>query len=212
MNDFKDLGGNLFADTRRVDDGKPFRLGMGELKETIAQTAMERFACAFDPIGRCGRRRLAFRKARPRGFRGNIKENCQVGHEPFRGEIVELAQERHIDAAAVTLIGKGGIGKTVADHPLAACESGTNDVGNNLGARGEEQEHLATRHRRIFHFFAHEPANELGQSRSARFTRYKNGMPLGTQLLGEQLNVCRLAAPFGPLERYEPTSHFFVTV
>ena len=164
MDGLQDLRGDLLARAGRIDDDEARRLGLRKFKETVAQTAVEELAGLLDAVRRRGGGRLARGEARPGGFGRDVEEDREVGLQALRRKVVEVLQPRHVDAAAVALVGEGRIGETVAQHPFAPRERGADHLGDDLRARREEEQHLAARNRRIRPLLPDERADLLGDA------------------------------------------------
>ena len=89
----------------------------------------------------------------------------------------------------VALVGEGRVGDPVAQHPFAPRECGADPLGDNLRARCEEEQHLATRNRRIRPLLPDERADLLGKRRPAGLARHEDRASFRPQGLRERLHL-----------------------
>src|SRR5439155_6657918 len=109
LDDRADLLGHLGGRPRRVDQPDALGLGPTDLEIPATHAPVERELLALEVV------EAAFADAAV-PFRGRqIEEQREVGQDTAGGMDVQLANEIEIDAAAVPLVGDGGVGVAITE-------------------------------------------------------------------------------------------------
>jgi hypothetical protein len=75
--------------------------------------------------------------------RVEVEQDGQVRVHGAAGESIRRRNERAIQTTTARLIGYGGIDETVAEHKGPLGELGPDDLADELGATGGEEERLS---------------------------------------------------------------------
>ena len=113
---------------------------------------MEIVARAFYAIRRRVRRRLAPAHALTRRRGVDVEKNSPVGLQPLAGKIICLTDNVTRKPTTIPLICESRIAEPVGNNPRSCLKRGTDDVPNELSARGEEKKKLRPVARRIVRF------------------------------------------------------------
>ena len=117
-----------------VEAVDPLRLFLGEATEAGDDALVKGEGLAADAV-------LGIRVGAGESLDGvDIEQDGEVGLEAAGGVVIELVEEVAIEAAAVALVGDGGIGVAVAEDDGAAIEGGTDEAVDVVGAVCEEEE------------------------------------------------------------------------
>ena len=102
---------------------------------------------------------------------GRSSSSVQSGTRSAVHGLRQALDELGIHAAAASLVGAGGIGEAIADHPLAARQRRADEVADVQRAGGEHQQRLGHRGHGLGAALEHDLAHALGQRRAARLAR-----------------------------------------
>jgi len=137
-----------------------------------------------------------------------VEEDGEVGLEAE----AEYAMhgEHGIDAklASGALVGLGGVGVAVAQDPLAAIHGGTDDLGDELRARGEHEGELGERSQSVSARIEENAANAFAYLGASGLAGGEDLDALFTQEIGEPLLMRAFAAAVEPLEGDESSAFF----
>ena len=100
------------------------------------------------------------------------------------------------------MIGKGGIGKTVADDHFATRQRGLDDLNQMVAARGKGNQRLG---QRVHGVMQHQGAQLFGQRRAAGLTRQSDYATLITKGLRQTGDVRGLARTVNAFKTDEQT-------
>jgi hypothetical protein len=132
---------------------------------------------------------------------GEHKEEGEVGASPADGEGDYFPDLFGIESAAMDLIGDGGIEKAVAEDNLAGGEGGTDDLTDELGAAGVEEEKLGLGGHVLIGFAVLEGvADFFADGGAARFAQNAHGAAKGAEAFGKGGDLGGFAAAFGAFE------------
>ena len=158
------------SDGGGVDHAHARRLGLGAREVGGAHALEESAVLALEAVELLARGAQAL----DRGLVGAIEHQRAVGHQPRmrdRGESVDQLRRHALPRA---LVGGGGIGEAVADHPAARLERRADDARDVVGARGEDQQRLDHRRHRPRRGSLRAGARR-GRCRRARASRWRGG-------------------------------------
>ena len=112
-----------------------------------------------------------------------------------------------IQAAAVALIGEGGVGETVAEHGPAGGQGRGDDLLHMLGASRSVEEELGERDHGPVAGVQEDGPHLVGDGAPPGFAGEENGVSRSLQSLGQESDLGGLAASFDPLKGYEQACH-----
>lgn len=118
------------------------RVGRGEFAIARAHAFVKGVILAFHAVDRGPGRLRACGDSRARERDGHVDEEGQLRGERARRRRRDRAERREIEAAAIALVGERREAETVRQHPPAGGERGPHDLGDELRARGVEQQHF----------------------------------------------------------------------
>ena len=104
------------------------------------------------------------------------------------------------DAAAVSLVGHGGVLETIAQDQAAGVDRRSDDLLDVLRPGRRVKEQLAGRGHGGVARVQDESADLVADRGSARLARQEMVDPQILDMIGEQLDLCRLPRSFDPLE------------
>lgn len=191
------LGADLGNGASRIDHLDAVGLGRGAGLVGRARAFEEGRALALEAVGlaRIG-------QARPRHRQRHVEQPGAVGtaglHPGFQRRHAGGAQ-----AAAAALVGVGGVGVAVADHPGATRQRRLDHLVQVLAAGGEHQQGLGIQAHRIGQ---HQGAQLFAQRRAAGLAGGDHLQALAAQELGDPLGMRALAGPVDPLQRDEASA------
>jgi hypothetical protein len=117
-----------------------------------------------------------------------------------------LRPQLGVEPATRALVGQRRVVVTGAQDDAAARQRGTDDGGDQLGARRLHQQRLGHRLRRRMRFEQQCP-DALGERRAARLARADDALAARAQALGERRDVGRLAGAVDAFEGDEAARH-----
>ena len=113
---------------------------------------------------------------------------------------LQRLQDLAVESPPCSLVGKGGIGETVAQDHLAARQGRLDHPLQVVTPRGKHQQRFGQRIHRLLQY---QRAQDFGQFRAAGFTGDHHHPPLGTQSRRKPVDVGGLACPIDALEADE---------
>lgn len=127
--------------------------------------------------------------------RVEVEQQGEAGRRKTAGgEPVEVAEGGQVEPAGIALVGEGGCFEAVADDDGAALESGADDLGDHLGAGGEEGEGLGPGDELL----VEEGAHNLAGGGAAGFTVTRASRPRAVTRLARAAASVDLPAPSPP--------------
>ena len=123
-----------------------------------------------------------------RHLRGQVEQQGQIGLAARLNPRLQRAQHRQIESPAAALIGKGGVGEAVAQHPRTAGQRWLDHGAQMVAPPGKHEQRFG---QRIHGFVQEEPPQPLGQRRATGFpgahhlsSRLAPGVLQGVQMGG----------------------------
>ena len=114
--------------------------------------------------------------------------------------LLQLRQHGQVKTTPMALVGKGRIGKAVAQHHMALGESRQDDFLDVAAPSGKHQQGLGEW---VHGVVQHQLAQFFGQGGAARFARQGDGSSLLAKGIGQALDVGGLACPVHPFKTDE---------
>jgi hypothetical protein len=136
---------------------------------------------------------------RQAGDRVEVEQDHQVGHDPAGGEPVDLGYRAHAEPSGTPLIGQGRVQVAVAQHHRTPLQGRADDLLDQLGPGGGEQQRLGPRMQLDLGVQDHRP-DPLPRRRAARLARDHHLAAPALQRSPQQLELGRLAGALDPLE------------
>ena len=189
----------------RVDDGETRRLIGREGQEAIADAAMEREVEAELETRLIVRAPSGGARPRPEGRGGS---SGPVGVRPSRSSS-SVRSVASGTPGAVALVGERRVGEAGADDGRPGLERRTDDLLDELPARGAEQERVGEGIDRCPGGRAageEQVAEPLAQARTARLARPQHADSLVPEVRLEARRLGGLAGALGPFDRDEPAT------
>ena len=131
-----------------------------------------------------------------------VQHESEVRREIVQRQFIEHVDRRHVEAQTVPLIGAGRIRETVAQHPVAAFQGGSDASGVVIGPGGEMQQCLGRSVPLLIRVQQYS-SDYLRARRATRFAGDRYGISGIFKSLGEAFYLRRLAGAFPAFERDE---------
>src|SRR5690606_24952941 len=187
---------------RRVDDGNPLRVPLGELEIGGAHALEELRVLALEAIV------IARGDARAADVDRRVEQQRQVGLEPALDARTQALEEPAVDSAPAALVCERRVREAVADDPVAPLEGGHDHARKVLRARREHQERLGLRYDRLLVLAVQQKlAQPLAEERPAGLAREQRANAPRSEAALDRREARRLADPFDALDRDECAPH-----
>lgn len=178
MKEAPDFGLDFVGGAAGVEQLDAVWIGGGELSIGGADPLVKFGRLLFHAVGRLRDRADAAEHAMAGGFDVDVEEEGQIGAAGADGELIELRDDRGIEAAGGALVNGGGIVKAIGDNERAGGEGGRDHFAHELAPARFEKEQLGLRrHGRAFGRELEEVANFFPDRRPARLAREEKAAP-----------------------------------
>ncbi len=174
----------------------------GNIQKPFPQFFMKGFSHQLIPVSRA----TGFRATHPDIDR-QIKDDRQVGLKLAQRQAVDFADQSGVDAAAKSLIGHGGIGKPVAEDPVASFERWSDQFFDMFPPRGIVKQNFRNPVPIIGFRVEKEFAHPFGIADAPGFPGLYDGLTARFQIVGKDWNLRGFARPFAALEGNKASAH-----
>jgi len=189
---------------RRVEHAEALRLTACALQIDGTHAFEELALLSLEAIGPSAPLRW---RARARPVPPGVEQQRQVRLQVRMDDGHQRVDLRDGQAAAAALVGVGGVGEPIAEHPLTAGNGRSDEVVEVRGASGEHQQQLAGLRHRLRTPLEQDLAQALGPRRAAGLARDGHFDAVLAQPRCGARELRRLARAFAALERDESTLH-----
>lgn len=139
---------------------------------------------------------------------GNQEEKSEIGDQAAGGKGNDSIDRRGVEAAPVGLVGDGRVKETIAKNDLAGGEGGADDLADQLGAAGIDEEELGFgREGASRGVMFEDGADFLADGGSAGFAQRADGFAGGAEAFGQQSDLGGFAGAFGAFKSDEEAAH-----